>query len=106
MNMTMITGRPVRAALVALTMAAVVAPTAAEAGKRTRTAVGVGLAAGALGLAIGGAAASNRDRYYDDDRVVYEERRYVRPRPRCWTEKRAFEDRYGDVYYKRVEVCR
>lgn len=117
MKMTSISGRPMKAALAALMIAAVAAPTAAEAGKRTRTAVGVGLAAGVAGLAIGAAAANNDRDYYDDGYrgerrgyyarrpVVYEERRVYRPR-RCWTERRAYEDRYGDVYYKRVEVCR
>lgn len=116
MNMTSLTGRPLRATLAALTIAAVAIPTTAEAGRRTRTAVGVGLAAGVAGLAIGSAVARDReDRYYDDryERrgyyarrpVVYEERRYVRPR-RCWTERRTFEDSYGDVYTKRVQVCR
>lgn len=95
MNMSAIGARPMRAAILALAVAAVALPSAAEAGSRTRTAVGVGLAAGAVGLALGAAAARA------DDDVVYVERR----RPRCWTERRTFEDRYGDLYVKRVRVC-
>lgn len=95
MNKNMFGGRAVRAALIALTVAAVAAPSAAEAGKRTRTAIGVGVAAGALGLALG-AAAANQDR-----EVVYEERR----RPRCWTERQEYEDRWGDIRVRRIRVC-
>ena len=86
-------GRAVRATLAALMVAAVAIPTAAEAGKGTRTAVGVGVAAGIVGLAVGAAAAQDRE-------VVYERRR-----ARCWTERQEYEDRYGDIHIRKVRVC-
>ncbi|MFC3693185.1 hypothetical protein [Chenggangzhangella methanolivorans] len=93
----LIGGRAVRASLVALTIAAVAAPSAAEAGRRTRTAVGVGVAAGVMGLAIGAAAANAQDR-----EVGYEDEARE---PRCWTERQEVEDEYGDIHLRRVRVC-
>lgn len=93
MNFTI---RSSRAVLIALTVASVAAPSVAFAGSKTRTAVGVGIAAGALGLALGAAAANAEPR---------EERVYVRERPRCWTERRTYENRWGDLVTRRVRVC-
>lgn len=94
---SIVTGRAAKAALVALSIAAVAAPSAAEAGRRARTAVGVGVAAGALGLAIGTAAANAHER-----EVVYEDEAAA---PRCWTERREVEDDYGDIHLRRVRIC-
>ena len=63
----------------------------AEAGGRG---VGVGIAAGIIGLGILGAAASARGGDYDG-------RRCYRGREECgWSDRRCFENRYGDT------VCR
>lgn len=92
-------------ALMALTLAfGMVVSTApqAEAGRRG---VGIGIAAGIIGLGILGAAA-NANGYghhrsysyssgYDDDRSCYRG-----PRECRWTGRRCFENRWGD------EVCR
>jgi hypothetical protein len=92
-------------ALMALTLAfgmAVSTAPQAEAGHRG---VGVGIAAGIIGLGILGAAA-NAGAYghhrsysyssaYDDDRSCYRG-----PRECHWTGRRCFENRWGD------EVCR
>jgi hypothetical protein len=88
-----------RTAAFALALAIAAIPGAAEAGSKTRTAVGVGLAAGAVGLALG-AAAANAEPVEEE---VVEERVYRRPR--CWTERRSYEDRYGDIHIRRVRVC-
>ena len=86
--------------LLALTLAAGIATVSvqqAEAGRGGR--VGLGVAAGIIGLGILGAAASARgDGYYDDD---YDEGGCYRGRRRChWEGRRCYEDRYGDT------VCR
>lgn len=50
-------------------------------------AVAAGVGLGVLGLAVGAAAANaNRDR-------------------ECWTERRRYINRYGQVYYRPIEVC-
>jgi hypothetical protein len=90
-------------ALMALTLAfgmAVSTAPQAEAGHRG---VGVGIAAGIIGLGILGAAANaghyghhrTYSAYDDDDRSCYRG-----PRECHWTGRRCFENRWGD------EVCR
>lgn len=90
-------------ALMALTMAFGFAVSSAPQAAAHDRGVGVGIAAGLIGLGILGAAASARDypyghRYYsayDDDRSCYRG-----PRECRWTGRRCFENRWGDT------VCR
>jgi hypothetical protein len=87
---------------VALLLAAGLAAAAvepAEAGHGRGIAAGV--AAGILGLAILGAATSDRAYAYDDDRCF-------RGRRRChWENRHCFENRYGEVVCRGGDyVCR
>jgi len=84
--------------LLALTLAAGMATASVQQAEAGHRGVGLGIAAGVIGLGLLGAAASARgDRYYDD----YDEGRCYRGRPRChWEGGRCFENRYGE------EVCR
>jgi hypothetical protein len=89
-------------ALMALTVAFGLAVTSAPQAEAGHRGVGVGIAAGIIGLGILGAAA-NAGHYghhsyysaYDDDRSCYRG-----PRECHWTGRRCFENRWGD------EVCR
>ena len=84
--------------LLALTLAAGMATTTLQQAEAGGRGVGLGIAAGVIGLGILGAAASSRRGYYHDD---YDEGGCYRGRPRChWEGRRCFEDRYGE------EVCR
>ncbi len=89
-------------ALMALTMALGFAVSSApQAEARYGRGVGVGIAAGIIGLGILGAAANAgpyRHRYYS----AYDEGRecYRGPRECHWTGRRCFENRWGDT------VCR
>lgn len=77
-----------------------VAPAEARGGRG----LGLGIAAGIIGLGVLGAAA-HADRYYDDGPRYYsryedEGRCYRGPRECHWAGRRCFENRYGDT------VCR
>jgi len=86
--------------LLALTLAAGMATATVQQAEAGHRGVGLGIAAGVIGLGPLGAAASARgDRYYYDD--DYDGGRCYRGRPRChWEGGRCFENRYGE------EVCR
>ena len=96
--------RKVANALMALTMATGMTLASAPQAQAWRgNGVGVGIAAGIIGLGVLGAAAAANDRYYygpryysryDDDRCFYGHRE-------ChWTNRHCFENNYGDT------VCR
>lgn len=85
-------------ALMALVMAfGFMASTAHDAEARRGHGIGLGIAAGIIGLGIGASIAHARPRYYsryDDDACYYGRRE-------ChWVGRRCFENRWGDV------VCR
>lgn len=93
--------KKITSALMAVTMAigfAVSSAPEAQAGKY-HNGVGLGIAAGIIGLGILGAASSAhaRDRYYSS----YDEPSCYRGQREChWRGRRCFENRWGDV------VCR
>lgn len=78
---------------------------------QARDGIGAGGAAalGILGgLAIGGAIASSQNQYYPGQRVYRAPRAvYVEEAeaPDCHLERRRYVDAYGDVIFRRVEVC-
>ncbi len=84
-------------ALAAATSMTLAAMPEAQARHGRGAAVGVGVAAGIIGLGILGAAAAERPRYYSR----YDDGRCFRGRMECrWTGRRCFENEFGDT------ICR
>jgi hypothetical protein len=89
--------------LMVLTLAAgVTASTFDQAEARRGRGIGIGIAAGIIGLGILGAYANARDRYDYGRYGAYDDYDGCRPGPeRCgWTKRRCFENSWGDY------VCR